>query len=136
MQTLVQPFGIAAGPVAGLVGLWVDVQAPGFWKGAEQATELAKIGAVGVRISRWVTMHGFSLNLTVDLADYSWIVPCGISHYGVTSVAALTGRRPVVSEVALGAAPALSEALDIAFPAVEDLFSLEPIQLRQELGIG
>jgi lipoyl(octanoyl) transferase len=135
MQTLVRPFGIAAGPVTGLVGLWVEVRQPSRWTGAEHATELAKLGAVGVRISRWVTMHGFSLNLTVDLDDYSWIVPCGITRYGVTSVAALSGRQPAVSEVALDACSALSKGLDISFPAVEDLASLEFAQVRRELGV-
>jgi lipoyl(octanoyl) transferase len=45
----------------------------------------AKIGAIGVRIRRWVTMHGFSVNLSPDLAHFSGIVPCGIEEFGVTS---------------------------------------------------
>ena len=53
----------------------------------------AKIGAIGVRVRRWVTMHGFSVNLDPDLAHFSGIVPCGIEEFGVTSMARL--GRPV-----------------------------------------
>ncbi len=49
----------------------------------------AKIGAIGVRIRRWVTMHGFSVNLSPDLSHFSGIVPCGIEEFGVTSLARL-----------------------------------------------
>ena len=64
---------------AGRIGIWTrDVD------GAE-----AKIGAIGVRIRRWVTMHGFSVNLSPDLAHFGGIVPCGIADYGVTSLARL-----------------------------------------------
>jgi lipoyl(octanoyl) transferase len=59
----------------------------GIWTGAG-ATE-AKIGAIGVRVRRWVTMHGFSINVSPDLSHFGGIVPCGIAEYGVTSLATL-----------------------------------------------
>ena len=67
MQLLAREWGIESGPVDDWVGLWVDEQAPHRWAGADSAGRLAKLGAVGVRISRWVTMHGLAFNLTTDL---------------------------------------------------------------------
>ncbi len=75
-------FGVEARRAEGRVGIWTT--GPG---GDE-----AKIGAIGVRVKRWVTFHGFSVNLDPDLAHFSGIVPCGISEYGVTSLAEL-GRK-------------------------------------------
>ena len=72
-------FGVEAWRAEGRVGIWT--------KGADGAE--AKIGAIGIRIRRWVTMHGFSVNLAPDLAHFGGIVPCGIGDYGVTSLAAL-----------------------------------------------
>lgn len=60
----------------------------GIWTHGPNGRE-AKIGAIGVRIRRWVTMHGFSVNLAPDLAHFSGIVPCGIDEFGVTSLAEL-----------------------------------------------
>lgn len=56
----------------------------GIWTG--QGSAEAKIGAIGVRVRRWVTMHGFSINVAPDLAHFGGIVPCGIAEYGVTSL--------------------------------------------------
>src|SRR3546814_3275044 len=60
----------------------------GIWTDDAQGRE-AKIGAIGVRVRRWVTLHGFSLNVAPDLAHFGGIVPCGIAEYPVTSLAAL-----------------------------------------------
>lgn len=69
-------FGVESWSVPDRVGIWTrDVD------GSE-----AKIGAIGVRVRRWVTMHGFSVNLAPDLSHFAGIVPCGISEYGVTSL--------------------------------------------------
>lgn len=72
-------FGVESWRAEGRVGIWTrDID------GAE-----AKIGAIGVRVRRWVTMHGFSVNLDPDLSHFGGIVPCGIAEYGVTSMARL-----------------------------------------------
>jgi lipoyl(octanoyl) transferase len=69
--------GIQAGRLSGLTGVWV---------GGE------KLAAIGVLIARWITSHGFALNVTTDLDFFKLIVPCGIGDRGVTSLAALLGR--------------------------------------------
>ncbi|MGE3396778.1 MAG: lipoyl(octanoyl) transferase LipB [Sphingomonas sp.] len=71
-------FDIEARRAAGRIGIWVD----------QNGTE-AKIGAIGVRVRRWVTMHGLAINVAPALGDYSGIVPCGIADYPVTSLKAL-----------------------------------------------
>ena len=77
-------YGIEAGRIPGLTGTWV---------GAE------KIGAIGIRLSRWVTSHGFAFNVTTNLDHFGLIVPCGIADHGVTSLARATGRDLPVAEV-------------------------------------
>ena len=70
--------GVAAHRAPGRIGIWVG-----------EGSAEAKIGALGVRVKRWVTLHGFSLNVAPDLSHFSGIVPCGIAEFGVTSLAAL-----------------------------------------------
>jgi lipoyl(octanoyl) transferase len=72
-------FGIAAFAVPDRIGIWTRLP----------SGEEAKIGAIGVRVRRWVTMHGFSVNIDPDLTHFGGIVPCGIAEHGVTSLAAL-----------------------------------------------
>ena len=72
-------FGVAARRADGRIGIWCDTP-----NGSE-----AKIGAIGVRIRRWVTMHGFAVNISPDLSHFGGIVPCGIAEYPVTSLADL-----------------------------------------------
>ena len=73
-------FDVSGERRAGRVGIWVADPTTG----AE-----AKIGAIGVRVTRWVSWHGIALNIAPDLTHFSGIVPCGLSQYGVTSLAAL-----------------------------------------------
>jgi lipoyl(octanoyl) transferase len=84
----VAEFGIQAGRVKGLTGIWVG---PG---GGE-----AKLAAIGVRISRWVTSHGFALNISTDLSRFGLIVPCGIDDKPVTSMERVLGRPVPMAEV-------------------------------------
>lgn len=100
MRRLVIPHGIEAGTISKMIGLWTDAAAIQTWQGEDQATRPTKLGAIGVRISRWITQHGFALNLTTDLSYFRLIVPCGISEYPVASVESLTGRRPDLESTA------------------------------------
>ena len=72
-------FGVEARRADGRIGIWCDTKT-----GQE-----AKIGAIGVRIRRWVTMHGFAVNISPDLSHFGGIVPCGIAEYPITSLADL-----------------------------------------------
>ncbi len=102
MIALAHDHGVEAGFIEGnpkLVGVWVDEADPTRWSGPEGA-RLAKIGAIGVRVSRWVTMHGFAFNASTDLSGYGLIVPCGITEHGVTSLEALGAVGPSVETLA------------------------------------
>jgi lipoyl(octanoyl) transferase len=85
----VSEFGILARRIPGLTGIWV-----------EESGRDAKLAAIGVRISRWVTSHGFALNVSTDLSRFGLIVPCGIPDKGVTSMSRLAGRQLGMDEVA------------------------------------
>ncbi len=125
MRRLARSYGIEAGTVDKLIGLWVDRQKHESWSGRDSAADLAKIGAIGVRISRWVTMHGFAFNLTTDLELFGLIVPCGIAEYGVTSVKELTGVAPDVRSAAQRARDLFAEVFDAEAGALEELTTLE-----------
>lgn len=84
-------FGIKAGRIAGLTGVWIDF---------EDQVRPRKICAMGVKSSRWVTMHGFALNVNTDLSWFSNIVPCGIDDKTVTSVEAELGMKVPMEKVA------------------------------------
>ena len=82
---VLKEYDINAERKKGLTGVWIKEK---------------KIAALGVRISKWVTMHGFSLNINPDLKYYQGIIPCGIKDYGVTSMADLLGNDvPDMSEI-------------------------------------
>jgi lipoyl(octanoyl) transferase len=88
-------FGVPAGRVAGLTGVWCGVQTGNREQGsgirvpAEQRTSSGperKIGAIGIHVARGITSHGFAFNVTTDLRDFELIVPCGIPDHAVTSL--------------------------------------------------
>jgi len=89
--------GVSAHRAPGRIGIWVG-------EGAGEA----KIGALGVRVKRWVTLHGFALNVAPDLSHFSGIVPCGIAEFGVTSLAELGKQLPFT---------AVDAALERSFPS-------------------
>jgi lipoyl(octanoyl) transferase len=82
--------GVTAGRVAGRSGVWLEADA----RGPER-----KVAAIGIRVARDVTMHGFALNCDPDLSWYDRIVPCGIADAGVTSLSAELGRDVTIAEV-------------------------------------
>jgi lipoyl(octanoyl) transferase len=77
--------GIAAWRAPGRIGIWTT----------DAAGHEAKIGAIGVRVRKWVSFHGFSINIDPDLSHFGGIVPCGLAEFPVTSVAALGNKMPV-----------------------------------------
>ncbi|MCB2378733.1 lipoyl(octanoyl) transferase LipB [Hymenobacter sp. BT635] len=84
-------YGLAAGRIAGLTGVWLDF--------TEGAVNPRKICALGVKCSRWVTMHGFAFNINTDLSYFGHIVPCGITDKAVTSLQQELGREVPLAEV-------------------------------------
>ena len=99
--------GLEAGRVDGRSGVWLP---------ADGLRPARKIAAIGIRVSRAVTLHGFALNCDCDLNAFGAIVPCGISDAGVTSLTAELGRRVTVAEVRDRVADAVCDALDGRLP--------------------
>lgn len=89
MILTLQQYGITAGRSKGETGVWIDADV----KGKER-----KICAIGVRSSRWITMHGFALNVNTDLSKFNFIIPCGIQDKQVTSIERELGTKIDVEE--------------------------------------
>jgi lipoyl(octanoyl) transferase len=98
-------FGVEAGRVKGLTGAWAGGD---------------KLAAIGVRISRWITSHGFALNVATELSHFDLIIPCGIADRGVTSLERLLGRPVSLGEVA-----------DVVVIAFADVFERAVVDDRQ-----
>jgi lipoyl(octanoyl) transferase len=90
-------FGVVSGRLPGLTGTWVGDR---------------KLAAIGVRIARWVTSHGFALNVSTNLAHFDLIVPCGITDKGVTSMVELTARAVPMVDVEDAVAEAFCHVID------------------------
>ena len=99
--------GVAAHTADGRIGIWVDT-----------AAGEAKIGAIGVRVRRWVTLHGFAVNVAPDLAHFTGIVPCGLPEHPVTSLAAL-GRSATAGDLDAALHDALPQFLSRLCRAAE-----------------
>jgi len=98
--TALTHFGIVGHRKEGLTGVWVGEE---------------KIAAIGIKVSHWITMHGFALNVCPDLSHFDLIVPCGIRDKGVTSVQNLLGREVTLTEV-----------VPLVVEAFAQVFSLQP----------
>jgi lipoyl(octanoyl) transferase len=109
-----------------------DPDHTGVWVG------LNKIGAIGVKITRGITMHGFAFNVTTDLKMFEGIVPCGIDKRWVTSLEAEAGNRLSVKEVASRAAVHLASVFErtLVWTHAEALTGAAPAKIRQIAGVG
>lgn len=107
IQTIAH-FGIVGSRIKGLTGVWVRTETP----------HPEKIAAIGIRCSRWVSMHGLALNVNTDLSYFSKIIPCGITDKGVTSIQKETNQFIDMQEV--------EKYMNKAF---QEIFAFEPIQL-------
>ncbi len=94
----------------GFIGVWVGD---------------AKVASIGVHVQRWVTTHGFALNVATDLSYFSRIVPCGLDRVEMASIETLTGTRPVLAQVAARAAAHFAEVFDRELVAASGLAGLE-----------
>ncbi|MXV17562.1 lipoyl(octanoyl) transferase LipB [Hufsiella ginkgonis] len=101
-------FGITAGRYPGYTGVWIDADKP----------SARKICAMGVRCSRWVTMHGFAFNVNTDLGYFKHIVPCGIDDKDVTSMARELGHDPGINKVK-----------EILLQHIFVLFNMQPVNV-------
>jgi len=122
-------YGVVTGRIPGRTGVWTTTAA-----GREK-----KIGAIGVHVSRGITSHGFALNVTTDLRDFQWIVPCGIADREVTSLELEIGNQdaiPALQQIADAAARYFGHVFNEQVLAVE---SLEALGLgshaREQVGV-
>ena len=90
-------FGVVAGRIPGLTGTWIGHE---------------KIGAIGIRISKWVTSHGFAFNVSTNLDHFNLIVPCGLAGHGVTSLERAAGRSVALADVEASLTGHFSDVFD------------------------
>ena len=99
-------YGIAAGRIEGLTGVWLD---------PELGAKARKIAALGVKCSRWVTMHGFAFNVNADLSYFNHIIPCGITDKAVTSMHLELGKTLNMEEVKATLKNHLADVFELAW---------------------
>ncbi len=104
-------YGLIAGRIEGLTGVWID----------PESDNPRKICAFGVKASRWISMHGFALNVNTDLSYFGHIVPCGIATKGVTSLQQELGREVDLAEVKL-----------LVLANLQELFQFNPEHVSRE----
>lgn len=117
--TVCDEFGLYTGRVEGRSGVWLP---------ADETRPERKIAAIGVRVQRGVTMHGFELNCDPDLSAFDRIVPCGIADAGTTSLSAELGRAVPVAEALPVARDAVLAALEGELPVQDDRWLPRPEQ--------
>ncbi len=121
----VGPFGLEATPIDGLTGVWLD-RPP------------RKLASIGVHVSRWVTTHGFALNVDLDPAPFtSWITACGLEDAQFTTMSRELGRTVSVAEVKPAAIAALGDVYDLTFEALpaDDGAVLWAQPVHEKLGV-
>jgi lipoyl(octanoyl) transferase len=107
-------FGLTAGRAEGLTGVWVND---------------AKICAMGIKVTRWITMHGFALNVNTDLKYFQHIVPCGINDKSVTSISRLVGNKVDLKHVIKELVDRFEQVFQVTcVPLPKNLLSLSKIQ--------
>jgi lipoyl(octanoyl) transferase len=126
MRRVAADYGVSAGAHLDHIGLWADRESRSDW-GGPNARVPVKIGAIGVAISRWVTMHGFALNLTLDLELFRLIVPCGIRELGVSSLLDLGGPAVDPRAAAERALEHLAAVLGAGSAGLSEADSLETL---------
>jgi lipoyl(octanoyl) transferase len=120
-------YGIVSGRVPGRTGVWLS---------ADSTRPERKIAAIGVRVAKRTTMHGFALNVDPDLGWFGRIVPCGIDDAGVTSIAAELGSAPSLAQVARDLEPELAELLSFGpYEPAPDLDSEPAPAVRYGLSV-
>ena len=132
MQKIALSAGVDAGAFQDKVGCWIDREDLNHYRG-DNSIDPAKIGAIGVKISRWVTLHGFALNLFTDLELFRLIVPCGIPDYPVARLSDHSPNSPSPKDACPLAAKSIAEYLKRPLAEVEDLSQLSSNELRASL---
>jgi lipoyl(octanoyl) transferase len=134
MIRLANEYGLGAGTMANMIGTWIDQTSPNEWPGENRVGKPVKIGAIGVRLAHWVTMHGFAFNGSTELDLFrTLIVPCGLKGYDITSLQELLGSSTTVQTLAQQCAPVFAQVFDAKAHPIVDVSNLDDSQLPELL---